>query len=98
MPQKVYKKTSKKWIFNETYGVAEIAEKGDVRQCDVSDHKPIWADISIDDINAESIDDINAQQFKLKEVVLVRFDESDPGRLPCVVVKFNSTTQLYQLQ
>ncbi len=67
MPQKFYKKTSKKWIFNETYGVAEIAEKGVVKQCHVSNHKPIWADISIDNINA--------QQFKLKEAVLVRFDK-----------------------
>ncbi len=90
VPQQFYNKTSNKWIVNKTYGVAEIAEKGDVKQHHVSDHKPIWADISIDDINV--------QQFKLKEAVLVRFDKSDPGRLPCVVMKINSTTQLYQLQ
>ncbi len=89
VPQIFYNKTSNKWIFNETYGVAEIAEKGGIKQRDVSDHKPIWADISIDDIND--------QQFKLKEAVLEKF-ESDPGRLPCVEGKFDSTTQRCQLQ
>ncbi len=78
VPQNFY--TSKQWIFNKTYGVAEIAEKGGIKQRHVSNHKPIWADISIDDINAE------------------RFDKSDPGRLPCVEGKFDSTTQRYQLQ
>ncbi len=38
------------WKLNESYGVADIVEKGDFEQQHISDHKPIWVDISIDDI------------------------------------------------
>ncbi len=50
VPQKFYENHESKWKFGITYGVGDIAEKGGFLQRHISDHKPIWVDISIDDI------------------------------------------------